>query len=334
MGAITILSSESREIDLARLAVRLQHADIGDSLQRRNQIAQGFEVPIAAQHPFATEIVVYGGNRSGDVSYLMRDRADRNARSGEQLMESGDFVGPELLRGVQHHGRQPGSGIGLIGGKRDVGEEGFAVFALAACLHYGPVELRRNLRSVHIAQRWQIAMDAPPGQGSGRHTQHAMRGLVRHQHVALGIRGEDGRRAAFNQDLQLLFSFPPSFAFALDLFEVLLHDRAVAIHLAYEESGAQESGKVEQIARSSGARAPRKTIEGFSQKSAKRRRRADWQRLQHAPDQEHGQQIKKAQRDLVDYAPVQDRDRRDHHRRANKDGAGAPTEERSVGPRR
>ena len=138
--------------------------------------------------------------------------------------------------------------------------------------------------------------------------QHAMRRLVGHQHSASRVRGDDGCRAALDQNLQLPLGFPACFALLLDLFEVLHRCAPIAIHLADKEARPEERRKIKHVARDSCTQIPGKIVEDFRQKRAQSSHRSNLPRPQHAAHHHHGQQIEKAERNFSNDSPVQHRD--------------------------
>ncbi len=134
------------------------------------------------------------------VADLVRNSPDRDTGAGEQLVESGDLVVTEILRAVQHHGRQARSSVGPIGGEAYVRQESLPILALAAGLHYGAKRLARSIVPEDIGQGRQVAIDGLARQIAGRQHQHAVSSFVCGQYTAVSTGCKDGYGTGFNQD--------------------------------------------------------------------------------------------------------------------------------------
>src|ERR1700733_4929637 len=86
--------------------------------------------------------------------------------------------------------------------------------------------------------------------------------------AAVGAGGKNCRWAAVYQNLELFFRLSPRRHLPLELLHMFLSEFPAARRFVQREAHAGESCKVENIARQAGVNAPRKIIEGFSQKGA------------------------------------------------------------------
>jgi hypothetical protein len=77
-------------------------------------------------------------------------------------------------------------------------------------------------------------MNHSPGEIPLWNNQHTVRGLIGHQHAAIRVCRDDGCRAAFDQNPQLLFGVASRVPLMLDFMKMLQRKLPVAVHLANE----------------------------------------------------------------------------------------------------
>src|ERR1700733_8298345 len=106
--------------------------------------------------------------------------------------------------------------------------------------------------------------------------------LIRHQNRTGGVCGENGCRAALNEDPQLLLGLAARFAFAFDCIEVFLCRLAIAAHFAHKQPRSQKCAEIKNVPGDARARVPPKVVKYLCEESAKRGNDADLPRRKHA----------------------------------------------------
>jgi hypothetical protein len=112
--------------------------------------------------------------------------------------------------------------------------------------------------------------------------------------------------------------------------EILRGCPAADIDFADEKPGADEGREVEKVARGAGAEIPLEIAESLGEKRAKNSRGYDGDSAFYAPHHEHRYQVKKSERDLADYAPIDERNSGDENRRSQKYGSPAALKQKRV----
>ena len=90
-------------------------------------------------------------------------------------------MGPQVFRGIQHHGRQPRSGAGHVGGEPDVGLEDLPIRSAPAALHGRAKSLAVAIQGGHVDQRRQVIADGQAGKRAGFKAEEAVRRVVGEQ---------------------------------------------------------------------------------------------------------------------------------------------------------
>ena len=137
-----------------------------------------------------------------------------------------------------------------------------------------------------------------PGSVPGSRPKRRFAASLASRTVAVGTGGDDGCGTAIHQHFQLLLRIPSCRHLAFHLPHVPGGKPAAARHLVHEESHAEKSGEIEQVAWQPGIGAPGKLIERLRQPGADGGNRGDFPTGQGGADHQHGRQIKKAERDL------------------------------------
>jgi hypothetical protein len=130
-------SSRAGKIDAGGWIGGLAELERGDLFERLDQRAERFEILVVGERTVARQVLVHHRDGAAHVANFVRHRAHQNARGSQQLVEAELFAIAQIFGGVHHHGGQPRAHAGAVGGKPDIGQEGFAVLALAAALHDG-----------------------------------------------------------------------------------------------------------------------------------------------------------------------------------------------------
>ena len=91
-------------------------------------------------------------------------------------------------------------------------------------------------------------MNQLAGKRAFRHAEHAVRGLVGHQHRSGGIGGDNGNGTAVDEYLQLFFGILPCVALAFNLVQVFDGGAAAPVDLADEEAGSDKGREEEHVA--------------------------------------------------------------------------------------
>ncbi len=158
----------------------------------RHQCTQGLKVLIFSQFPGAGQIFMDQGDGPAYVAHFMGNGGHHNARAGQHLMEARFFVRPQVFRGIQDHGCQPGSGTGDVGREPNVGLEDLSVGPAPAALHRRAKGLAVTVQGGHVDQRGQVIADGQAGKRTGFQAEKAVCRVVGEQNAAVGAGGNDG----------------------------------------------------------------------------------------------------------------------------------------------
>jgi hypothetical protein len=211
---------------------------------------------------------MHHGDRAADVANLVRHCGHCDPRARQHLVQTRFLSGAELFRRIQNHRRQPRPRTGLVGRKAYLRKKRVAVLANSARLHHRPKHGLPGASFRNIGERREVAMDRSAQQRRHLYSEHPVCCLIRHQHAAARIRGDDRSRAAFNQRRQLLLRLQPRIPLGFDLVELLLDDVSTPVCLVNEHPDRKEGHTIKNVAGEPGAQAPDKRVELFREVSA------------------------------------------------------------------
>src|SRR5258708_40241491 len=126
-----------------------------------------------------------------------------------------------------------------------------------------------------------------------------MRRFVGHEHASIRVGGDDSGRTALYQHFQLFFGLAARIPLSLNLMKMLDDYLAVPVHFVNEESHAEKSGKIKDIAGHSYSEVPDKLIKDLRKERAKRCDSGDLPRTQDSAHHRHGQQIEEPERQIT-----------------------------------
>jgi len=144
-----------------------------------------------------------------------------DAVAPHQLAQALFFAVAHFFRRIDHDGGEADSSRLLVGGKPGVGEEHFAVPPAGLALGGGPEADGSGTQQQSVSEHRKIASDRMSAKRLAIFDgEHLVGGMIGGENHALSVQSEDSGRAAFDQDLQLLFSFAPQHLLFADLGQV------------------------------------------------------------------------------------------------------------------
>jgi len=304
----------------------------GDFFQCGDQFAECLEILVGIGvngRAAAQEIRISHGDGAADIANFVRDSADQNAGAGKQLMQTRLFAISQVFRNINDHGCETRSGCCLVSRKPDIGEERFSVQAASPALHgraIGHLFVIGRTGGAQIRERRQKIADGQADQGPDWDRKQAMSGIIGKQDEPGGVGGENRGRTAFNQNTELLFGIAACRDFLFDPVQISSLCPAAVQDFVDEKAHAKESGEHEDVAGKAGLRVPFEAVEQLVQNCAKSGGGGDLPARQRAAKQQHRKEIQEAELDIAFHSPVEDRDERDHSRRADQNCITAAAE--------
>ncbi len=293
----------------------------GDLFQALNQGAQHVVLIVALNREVGREAGVSGGGGGGEIADLVRDGADQDARGGHHRIEARAFAIAQALAGIPDHGGEAGALRGVVGGEPHVGQEDIAIAAVRLGFHVG-AQVGVGARALeHAVEDRQVRRHIAALQRFVVEAEQLARRFVGESDAAGLIQREDGQRAGFDQDADLLLGLLAQADLALALRQMFRQIAPALVQLGDEETGHGVARHDDGDAFGSAGSEPQ-GVEGLAQEAAAGRHQQDLPGVERGRRQKNRKQIEEADGD-VEKLPVHPGDARGQQGGDATDGEAA-----------